>query len=170
MTEIVEGGDWHLRGLDIDQQFALDPMPDNCVDAANRAQRCFGNRFPGWSMYARLVRGERLHDRQIAAWAISIARGITRAKKINGHSVVALRGRRNDWIAQCALDAIDFVIFGRVDETARSRAAVLNIHHDIYGAIRNTIIENASIGIDTFRGVLFQELKKVKRESSRAAA
>ena len=75
-----------LRRRSLNQIFASTPLQDRCIDAANRATKSFDSAFPGWPLYARIVRGERFYDRTLKAWAILCTRGLARAVQINGHT------------------------------------------------------------------------------------
>ena len=161
-TQPAAAGDWQLRGMDAEQKFAQTPMRDDCIDAANRTQRQHPN-FPGWQLYSRIVRGDACFDRTLAAYAISLARAFSRAKKRNGHSVVARRGRRNGWIAQCGLDALEFAILGRYSETARGAASVLHVDNEVYQRVRGNLADFMMEWFGDFRSDLEHELSLVER-------
>lgn len=160
-------GDWNLRGLEPEQKFAQTPMRPDCIDAANRAQRS-NPMFPGWQLYSRMVRGDTCFDRCLAAYSISLARAFTRARKLNGRAVVGSRYRSNDWIAQCAVDALEFVIAGRHSASAQAREEALSINDETYAHIRNTLADFIGSALEDFRHELHYLLRKVEAENRRA--
>lgn len=162
-------GDWHLKQRDADQMFAQTELSDNCVDAANRAARQFDAGYPGWQLYSRIVRGDTLFNRQLAAWAIGSARYYARAKKINGQAVVAPRGRRNDWIAQAGIDALYFVIHGHYAESANVTADRLGVWHTKYKRIRGELAAFMLDGFANYQSELHYQYSRVMRDVRRVA-
>lgn len=164
-TQPAATGDWQLRGMDAEQKFAQTPMRDDCIDAANRAQRKL-RRFPlGPMLYWRIVRGETCFDRDIVAQMIGLARSYTRAKKLNGHRVVARRGRRNNWIAQCGVDVAEFAIAGYFPETAEARAVGLSVDSETYRRVRNRLAACLLAGFNTAMQEIRYQLMTVEREN-----
>ena len=164
-TQPAAAGDWQLRGLSPEQKFAQTPMRDDCIDAANRTWHKM-RRFPlGPMLYWRVVRGETHYDRMIAANAISLARSYTRARKLNGHCVVARRGRRNNWIAQCGIDAVEFVIAGKFSATAEERGVELDADAKVYRRVRNHVALCLLAGFGNACDESRHQLKKVEREN-----
>ena len=149
--------DYDVRGLGLEQVFALTPIPDDCVDAANRAGPRFDCHFPGWQLYCRIIRGDRLFDRQLAAWAISIGRSYSRAKKVNGRHVVRLTARKNPWIAQASLDALECVIQGDFSQPAAPTAHRLGIDDELYSRFRVALASMIAIGFQGYSAILHWE-------------
>lgn len=158
------GGDWSLRGMGLEDRLAQ--MSADTIDAANRAQRQNPN-FPGWQLYTRVVMGDFCFDRQLAAYAVSLARAYARTRKLNGRAVVGARYRRNDWITACAYDALEFVIFGRYSVSAPSRHASLGVDAETYAHIRNTLAAFLGAGLEDFRSELQYMMRKVEAENRR---
>lgn len=154
-----------ILGRDTDEAFAMPELSDACIDAANRTAKLFDDHYPGWQLYSRVVRGDTVYDRQLAAWAIGMARQHTRTRKTNGHAVVAPRGRRNDWIAQAGVDALEFIVFGRHAEFAREVERRLGIHHATYLKIRGEITILMSEGLKNYTVELHYQYHHVLRAS-----
>lgn len=159
------GGDWDLRGVDLDTLFAADELSDSCLDAAVRACARFDNSFPGWFLYRRVANGTNLFDRHLEAWAISCARLLARAEKENGRRWIsgATRGKPG-WIAQAGRDALDFAIFGKYAEGLNERAQRFGVSNKSYQAIRDPMARCMWIGMDTYRAILFAEYWQVRRD------
>jgi len=160
----AESGDKQLRGQSAEQKFAQTPMRDDCADAANRTQRRHPD-FPGWQIYSRIVRGDSCFDRTLAAYAIGLARAFSRARKRNGRAVIARRLRRNDYIAQCGIDALEFVIAGRYSETARARALSFSIDNKVYQKVRGNLADCMLEWYLDFKADVEYELSLVEREN-----
>lgn len=158
-----------IIGRDTDEAFAMPELSDHCIDAANRTAKLFDAHYPGWQLYSRVVRGDSLYDRQLAAWAIGMARQHTRARKTNGQAVVAPRGRRNDWIAQAGVDALEFVILGGYAEYAREVERRLGIHHATYLKIRGELAAMVADGLDNYTAELHYQYYRVLRETRAVA-
>lgn len=147
--------------------FASSSLPDDCIDAANRAAKKFSPGFPGWQLYSRIVRGDAVFDRQLASWAIGVTRRYSRAIRKTGHPVVAKRNRSNDWIAQAGLDALHFVIFGNYPESARGRTDGLDISHEDFIRLRNDVVKMIGVGFSIYTAELHYQLSLVRRDNSR---
>jgi hypothetical protein len=160
-----DGGDWSLRGMGVEDRLAR--MSEDTIDAANRAQRQNPN-FPGWQLYTRVVLGDFCFDRQLAAYAIALARAYSRTRKLNGRAVVGARYRGNEWLTICAYDALEFVIFGRYSASAPSRHEQLGVDAETYAHIRNTLAACLGSGLEDFRSELQYMLRKVEAENRRA--
>jgi len=165
-TENV-GGDWTVRGLEPEQKFAATNLSDDCIDAANRAQRSNPN-FPGWQFYSRMVRGDTCFDRQLAAYAIALARAYSRCRKLNGRAVVGVRYRGNAWLTACAFDALERVIFGNNAASAVNQAATFDVNAETYATIRNNLADFMAAGVEDFRHELHHMLRKVESANRRA--
>lgn len=169
----ADGESWNALHSFIDagaaQRFAVTELSDECIDAANRAALQFDRTYPGWQLYSRIVRGDTMFDRQLAAWAIGCARGYTRAKKINGQGVVAPRGRRNDWIAQAGIDALEFVINGKYDEAAHVAAGRLDVWAPKYRKVRASLTRMMLDGFAFYQAELHYQYMRVLRENRRFA-
>lgn len=162
-------GSIEIIAKDIDEAFAMPDLSDSCIEAANRTARRFDAYYPGWQLYSRIVRGDSVFDRQLVAWAIGMARMLSRTRKINGHSVIAPRGRRNDWVTQAGIDALEFVIAGRYAEPASVTAERLGVWHTNYQRIRGEVAAAMLDGLESYRAELHYQFHKVVRESRHAA-
>lgn len=158
-------GNFDIIAKDTDEAFAVPELSDYCIEAANRTAKLFDPHYPGWQLYSRIVRGDTVFDRQLAAWAIGMARQHTRARKTNGQAVVAPRGRRNDWIAQAGVDALEFVIWGRHSEFAREVERRLGIHHATYLKIRGELAAMMADGLKNYTVELHYQYHHVLRAS-----
>jgi hypothetical protein len=154
---------------DVAQRFATAELTDECVDAANRTGPMFDPTYPGWQLYSRIVRGDTVFDRQLIAWAIGCSRAFARAKKLNGQGVVAPRGRRNDWIAQAGVDALEFVINGKYDESAHVAAGRLAVWTPKYRKVRGSITAMMLDGFANYQSELHYQYMRVMRENRRIA-
>jgi hypothetical protein len=161
-------GDRNIRHRDADQHFARVELSDTCIDAANRTARRFDRSYPGWALYSRIVRGDTVFDRQLAAWAIACARRYARARKVNGQAVVAPRGRRNDWIAQAALDALDYTITGDWHESAYLAATRVGVKDHQYAKFRSSIAAMMMDGFEQYRAELHYQHYRVRRDECNA--
>jgi len=159
--------DQPVKVVTTDQRFARVELSDTCVDAANRAARLFDSAYPGWELYSRIVRGDAVFDRKLAAWAISAARLYSRARKVNGHAVVAPRGRSGAWIAQAGLDALEFVIQGHYTENAYATAERLGKDDSQYRKFRGEIAVLMLDGFEVYRSELHYQYSRVCRDESR---
>lgn len=146
-------GDYDLRGREIEQVFTIEPIPDNCVDAANQAAAKFDRRFPGWQIYCRIIRGDALFDRQILAWAVASARLYARMRKRNGQAVVRAAAR-GPWIAQAAADAVDYVVFGRFADTGKAASERFGVDDELYTRFRKELASLMTIGFQSYVSVL----------------
>ncbi len=155
-------GDYDLRGLDMDQLFALNPLRDCCVDAANRATRSFDSHFPGWPLYARVVRGETYYDRTLRAWAITCARVLSRARQRNGHAYMK-PSTRGPWIAVAAMDALDGSMGLRVP-SASERAPQLQVRNVTYLRIYKPVAGLIRMGLLEYASELHYHLRRVLRD------
>lgn len=161
-------GDRDIRQRDIDQRFATPTLSDTCIDAANRAAKQFDPAYPGWALYSRIVRGDTVFDRQLAAWAISCARRYARARKVNGRQITSGRGRRNDWIVQAAIDALEYVIDGRWYESADVVASRYGKSHADYQKFRATIATMMLDGFENYQAELHYQYHRVRRDELKA--
>ena len=162
-------GNFDIIARDTDEAFATPELSDYCIEAANRTAKLFDPAYPGWQLYSRIVRGDTVFDRQLAAWAIGMARLLSRTHKVNGQAVVAPRGRRNDWIAQAGIDALEFAIAGKYSESANEVAKRVGVWHTKYQRIRGEVAVAILDGLDNYRAELHHQLHRVLRESRAAA-
>lgn len=160
-------GDRNIRQRDVDQHFATPVLSDTCIDAANRTARRFASGYPGWELYSRIVRGDTMFDRRLMAWAIGCARAYSRSRKMNSHAVVSARGRRNDWVAQAAIDALEYVISGRWSESAALAADRFGKFHGDYRKFRSTIAAMMLDGLAEYQAELHYQYHRVRRDESR---
>lgn len=144
-------------------------LSDACIDAANRTAKLFDAHYPGWQLYSRVVRGDTVYDRQLAAWAIGMARQHTRTRKTNGQAVVAPRGRRNDWIAQAGVAALEFVISGSYSETSEDIDSRLGVWPTKYARIRGELASMMKTGLDNYVAELHYAYHQVLRETRAVA-
>jgi hypothetical protein len=158
-----------IRSADADAAFARVDLTDTCIDAANRTARMFHGSYPGWEMYSRIARGDAVYDRKLAAWAIWMARSYARATKVNGHAVVAPRGRRNNWIAQAGLDALDFTVYGYYGVNAHVAAAQAGVDSAQYRRFRGVLSMCMIEGFENYRAELHYQYRKVCRDELMAA-
>lgn len=159
------GGDWDLRGIDLDSLFAADELSDTCIDAAIRTQAKFDRSFPGWLLYRRVASGTNLFDRHLEAWAVGCARGLSRAEKVNGRAYVSAATRQKPgWVAQAGRDALDYAIFGRFPASADERESRFGVSHKTYIKVRDPVARGMWVGMDTFRAMLFHEYWQVRRD------
>jgi hypothetical protein len=151
------------RFLEPEEKFALSPIHDDVIDAGARATAKFAPSFPGWQLHSRIYRGERMFDRQLAAWAVSMARAVSRARKTNGRQIVAPRVRRGDWIMQAGLDAMTFTIKGAFPATAKDRERQLNVDEETFANLRNILTRCMCDGWNNFDDEAKAELARVER-------
>lgn len=164
----MTSGDYDIRALEIEQIFALNPLPDNCIDAANLAAQKFPLRFPGWQIYCRIVRGESVFDRQITAWAIGAARIYSRMRKTNGRQVVG-HASRGPWIAQAAVDAVESVILGKSARSAATSSLQHGVDDEMYARFRNELAGLILLGFQGYAAELHCQFYRVRALSLLAA-
>lgn len=163
----IPQADKPVKVVTTDQRFACVELSDTCIDAANRTARKFDPAYPGWELYSRIVRGDTVFDRRLRAWAMSAARLYSRARKVNGHAVVAPRGRSGAWIAQAGLDALEFVIQGYYTDNAYAAAERLGKDDSQYRKFRGEIAILMLDGFEMYRSELHYQYSRVCRDESR---
>lgn len=163
----IPQADKPVKVVTTDQRFACVELSDTCIDAANRTARKFDPAYPGWELYSRIVRGDTVFDRRLRAWAMSAARLYSRARKVNGHAVVAPRGRSGAWIAQAGLDALEFVIQGCYTDNAYATAERLGKDDSQYRKFRGDIAAMMLDGFEMYRSELHYQYSRVCRDESR---
>lgn len=156
-------GDYDLRAKCIDDWFAVSPILDRCIDAAAVAQQSFSDAYPGWQIYSRIIRGDEVFDRQLQAWAILMARAVSRARKLNGRQFVGPRGRSPHWVAVAGCDALDHLLFRKYAISAGARAALLGCDNEAYSRLRDTVAACMHEGFDNYVGELHRAYRIVRR-------
>lgn len=159
-------GDWDIRSLEPEQKFARIGLSYDCIDAANRTQRMNPN-FPGWQLYSRIIRGDTCFDRKLVSYAIRMAYTFARARKRNGKDVVWER-YRGPWLAQCGIDALERIIYGKHSESARVRGTTLGVDIETYARVRKMLIAFMALELDEFTNGLHYMLRRVEAENRRA--
>jgi len=164
---IGTGGNWELRGVDLDVLFAQDDLSEAALSAAIRASAKFNTSFPGWFLYRRVANGTTMFDRELEAWAVGCGQALAAAEKQNGRRWVsgAVRAKAG-WIEQASRDALDYVIFGRYPAGLNARASHFGVSNKTYQAIRDPMSRCMWIGLETFRSVLFAEYWQVRRDEN----
>lgn len=152
-----------IIGRDTDEAFAMPELSDACIDAANRTAKLFDARYPGWALYSRIVRGDSIYDRRLAAWAIGMARRYARTHQVSGWSVVPPRSRENDWIAQSGIDALENLVFGKYSASALANANRFGIDNELYKRVRDGVAVLMAGGFATYQLELQVQLAKVLR-------
>lgn len=166
MTSIPQStGDWFVQELEPLHKFASLWLTDDCVDAANRTARMFDPGFPGWQLYSRIFRDDNIFDRTLAAWSISLARFYVRTRKLNGRCVVDASARRNDWIAQAGLDAMECLVTGSYPVSAHFRSAELGVDDKTYKRVRNVVCGAMAQGMRNYVNELYFQLGCVERDN-----
>lgn len=162
-TKPVEAGAncFDLKGGGVEAVFATQFTSDNCMDAITRAQAQFYPGFPGWALYRRVVTGDALLDRQLEAYAISMARGVTRSLKANGRFVVGQGTRRPGWVAQAGRDGLDYALFGKFACGVGVRCEQFGVSNKPYQLVRDSVAGGLWIGIATFESCLHHEYFKI---------
>lgn len=155
-----------IRSADADQPFSRVQLTDTCIDAANRTARRFDRSYPGWQLYSRIARGDTVFDRQLAAWAIWCARSYVRSHKLNGQAVVALRGRRSDWIVSAGLDALEFCITGAYWASAWVASRGFGVDNAQYQRVRGALAGMMVDGFENYRSELHYQYSRVRRDES----
>lgn len=160
--------EYDLRVKEIDQVFAAE-LTDNCIDAAIRASANFDERFPGWQLYCKVVRGDSLYDRHLDAWAIGLARGLTRAKKADTGRDVLRRSARGPWVAVAGLDALHRCVMGRFMDSGERVSAKIGARYKTYLRIRDALAGGMLTGFENYRAELHYQYVTVLREARIAA-
>jgi len=99
-----------------------------------------------------------------------MARLLSRATKVNGRRHVGFvpkRARRNNWIAQCGIDAVEFVIAGRYSTSAESAGAALGVDNELYQRLRGSLAKLMVDGFENYRHELNYQLHSIERMNRR---
>lgn len=152
-----------IIGRDTDEAFAMPELSDACIDAANRTAKLFHPSYPGWELYSRVMRGDSLYDRKLAAWSIGMARRYARTHQVSGWSVVPPRVRENDWIAQAGVDALENIIFGKYSASAQASADRFAIDNELYKRVRDGVAVLMAGGFASYQLELQVQYAKVLR-------
>lgn len=158
-------GCWNLRGPGVDGLFAGDlSRSPTALTAIQWTDRQFHSGFPGWSLYRTVVSGDSIHWRKLEAYAIGMARALTRARRNSKNSLplIARRVRRNDWIAQAARDALFMVVHGKAPIGGDVRGEAFGIWPDNYRKVRDAVAGGMTIGLETYRAMLLVNLYRVR--------
>lgn len=156
-------GDWGVRGADLDTIFSTRPTDDRVVDSLSRAQAKFHPSFPGWPLYRRLLLGDPLLDRQLDAYAVGLARALSRARQRDGQDFVPRR-QRGLWIAQAGRDGLHCALFGKYPETAVQRAEQYKTSDALYHRIRSVVAGGIVLGAESFASEARAEYCRLLRE------
>jgi hypothetical protein len=155
-----------IIGRDTDEAFAVSDLSDYCIEAANRTAKLFDPHYPGWQLYSRIVRGDTVFDRQLASWAIGMARRYARTRQVSGWSVVRPSIRDNDWIAQAGMDALEKTVFGKFSASAKANADSFGIDNELYKWFRDDIATLMAGGFAAYQLELQIQYAKVLRENA----
>jgi hypothetical protein len=150
-----ELSDQDVRFMEPDEVFALNPLRDDCIEAAARAKARFLPSVPGWELYARITRGDKMFDRRLAAWAIGLMRGYARARMIPGH-----RG----WQAQAALDALELTLTGRPPPFPIGQFVPRAIKRD-HDRARDDVSALMLYGLQQYTAELHYHYNRIKQEN-----
>jgi hypothetical protein len=119
-------------------------------------------------LYRTVVSGDRIFDRTLEAYAIGMARAVARSRRKTGHSEVAQRTRRNEWLKQAARDALFMVIQGKQPLGVCQRAAQFgDLAPKVYLRVRDAVAGGMTIGLETYRAMLFANVHRVRIADSR---
>jgi hypothetical protein len=167
-TEAIDfKGCWDIRGPGIDALFS-GQLGDTALTAVLWTDQQFDQGFPGWELYRTVVSGDRIFDRTLEAYAIGMARAVARAKRKTGHSEVAQRTRRNEWLKQAARDALFMVVHGKQPLGVCQRAAQFgDLAPKVYLRVRDAVAGGMTIGLETYRAMLFANVHRVRIADSR---
>lgn len=159
-----ELSDQDVRFMEPDEVFALTPLRDDCIGAAARAKAKFLPSVPGWELYARIIRGDSAYDRRLAAWAIGMARGFIRAKRIPEGPPFTSRHMTNHWQAQAGLDALGVVITGQTPPLPTHTFKVF-AGLDDYDRVRDGVAALMLYGLQQYTAELHYHYNRIKQEN-----
>jgi hypothetical protein len=165
MTEIETAGDWDIRGPGLDAAF-IGRLGDTALTAAQWTSAEFDRRFPGWELYRTVISGDSIHLPKLQAYSVAMARGVSRAKRRTGYPVVRKTLRRNAWLRAAGLDALHMVLTGQKPASANYRSEQHGIDKEIYATVRNAVAGGMTIGLETYRAMLFVNYRRVMRADS----
>lgn len=154
-----------MSAINADEAFSRPELTDDALTAAQWANAKFHTTFPGWQLYRRIAAGMTLFDDELDAWVVGGARLLARARKKpvppakTGRCYIEARG---PWIDQAARDALYAAINGRRPASAREREAQFRVKRDTYLKIYRPILACLIIGLETYRGDLHAEYRRVK--------
>lgn len=151
------------HGKDVDTIFATNFVSDRCLDALSRAQAKFDRSFPGWALYRRLVTGDPLLDRALEAYAVAMARAVSRALKRNGRAVVPRGTRRNAWVERAGIDGLNYALLGRFPATVEERSLAYGVSDEPFRRVRDVVAAGIWIGAETFAAeVRYEYCRKLR--------
>lgn len=158
-----ELSDQDVRFMEPDEVFALNPLRDDCIEAAARAKAKFLPSVPGWELYARIIRGDSAYDRSLAAWAIGMARGFARAKRLPGGATVESRHWANRWHTQAAMDALAVVITGQTPPPPGFFSVWTGSEE--YFRVRDALSASMLYGLQQYTAELHYHYNRIKQEN-----
>ena len=158
-------GDWDVRGIGLDAAF-IGRLSDTALTATLLTRDQFDSRFPGWELYRATVAGDVLSWGRLEAYAIGMARAVSRAKRRTGHPVVRKSLRRKDWIAQAGRDALYLVVHGKQAMPVSGRSDQFDIDPDVYSRVMKSVAGGMTIGLETYRAFLFLNYQRARRLDS----
>lgn len=155
-------GCWDIRGPGLDAAFS-GRLSDTALSAIQWTDKQFDRRFPGWELYRTVIAGDSIFWRGLEAYAILMARAVTRSTRRTGHPTVAMRARRNAWIAQAGRDALFIAVTGKPPVGINERSASLGVSNGVYQRVRDAVAGGMCIGLETYRAMLFVNYWRVRQ-------
>lgn len=150
-----------VKGIGLDAAF-IGALSDTALSATMMTREDFDSRFPGWELYRTVVAGDEIFLPKLRAYAVGMARAVSRARKINRHPVVREGLRHNVWIRQAGLDALYIAIHGKVPMNSSDRAEGFGIPANVYKRLRDSVAGGMIIGLEKYRQMLFDNYLRAR--------
>lgn len=150
-----ELSDQDVRFMEPDEVFALNPLRDDCIEAAARAKAKFLPSVPGWELYARIIRGDSAYDRRLAAWAIGMTRAYWRAERADGRGRLVLSPLEGAWASSIAVEALGIVINGPTGARGFS----------VSDKVRDEVAALMTYGLKQYTAELHYHYNRIKQEN-----
>ena len=155
------------RDINLEEIFSLDPLPADCIDAANRAYRSFDNTFPGWQLYSAIVRGDTCFDRELRAWAILGARALSRARcmgKDGKRYAIVKSTSRGNWIAHAGMDALACMISDNAP-CFLERSKAYDVNEETYAKLFRLLVTMMRMGFANYTAELYTQFWEVRYDN-----
>lgn len=160
-TQNAATGDYDLRGRDLAQVFASPKLSDAALTACTKPRNPEMRGFPAYQIFARIVRGDVLYDRELYEWVAGTVRLLVRARsKARGRPYVNNPGQ---WCVTAGQDAMAYIIHQRWPLPASVRATQYDISEKTFRRVRDPIAGGILLGLNGYIAELTGVYHEVQR-------